>query len=321
MKKGTFVTATALTLALTLGMAGIGALAKTDKIPAPTYQDVTIATVDDKGESFDLKTNVYLPKKKGNSEPTPMVLFIHGNGGTYNFPNGSRSYDLSIALADRGISVATIDYRPKAGLPEDVYDVKAYVRYFKANAEKYNIDPEKVAVWGTSRGGNLASLLAATGDDPKLEGDVGGNLDQSSKIHSAVIYYPFTDAFFYDDPSGILKNFYGAQDSDIAGILAANESNDTSSPYWPFVEKIRLVNPINHVDKEDPPVLITIGGQDPVTPIKHSTELFNKYLEHGVDASLYAWAPGVHGRVGTDIEAATAEWLVNKLLGEQSEEK
>lgn len=321
MRKHKFAVVTALTLALSIGMTSAGVLAdQHEKSPTPTYKDVTIATVDDKGVPFELRTDIFLPKKKGKTEPTPLVLFIHGNGGAYNFSNGSRSYALSIALANRGIAVASIDYRPKTGLPENVYDVKAYVRYFKANAEKYNIDPYRVAVWGTSRGGNLASLLATTGDEPQLEGDVGGNLDQSSSIHSAVIYYPFTDVFLYDDPAGTLVNFYGVQESDAGRIIEAHKNNDTNSPYWETVEKIRLLNPMNHVDENDPPALITIGGNDTVTPINHSTALFNKYLEEGVDASLYAWAPGVHGKVGTDIEAATAEWLVNKLFGEKAEQ-
>ncbi|MGJ9383794.1 alpha/beta hydrolase fold domain-containing protein [Salipaludibacillus sp. CF4.18] len=294
----------------------------------PTHEDVLITTVDEHGENFDLKANVYLPhaskSKSGNSksssnvnkEPTPLVLFIHGHGGAYDDANGSRSYPISIELANQGIAVATIDYRYLTGLPENVYDTKAYVRYFRAHAEEYNIDPDRIAVWGTSRGGHLASMLATTGDMEEFEGDVGGNLDQSSSIQAAVIYYPFTDAFLSEDPTGMLTTFYGIEESKVPEIMEAYEANDPSHPQWDHVERIQQLNPINHVSEDDPPALITIGGKDFVTPLIHSTELFNKYIEVGAEASLYAYAQGGHGTVGTDIEEATTKWLVQKLLVE-----
>jgi acetyl esterase/lipase len=292
-----------------------------DRLPSgPTYKEVLVATVQDAGKPFPLRTNIYLPKGPA-TVPTPLVLFIHGHGGAYNFSNGSRSYEFSIALSDRGIAVATIDYRHEIGLPENVYDVKAYVRWFRAKAKEYNIDPSRIGIWGTSRGGHLAAMLAASGDVKELEGDVGGNLDQSSRVQAAVIYYPFTDVFLYPDPSGALKLFYGAKDSETAGIIEAYKKKDTSSPYWKFVQKANLVNPMNYVSKDDPPVLITCGGNDKITPIIHSTKLFDKYLEMGAVASFYAYTPGVHGQVGADIEAATSEWIAHKLLVELASKK
>src|SRR6202158_5011867 len=148
-----------------------------DRLPSgATYRDVLVATVQDAGKPYALRANVYLPKGAA-SAPAPLVLFLHGNGGTYNFANGSRSYEFSIALSDRGIAVATIDYRPDDALPGEIFDVKAYVRFFRAKAKEYNIDPQRIAVWGTSRGGHLGALLATSGDVKELEGDVGGNLD------------------------------------------------------------------------------------------------------------------------------------------------
>ncbi|HZG17313.1 MAG TPA: alpha/beta hydrolase [Candidatus Bathyarchaeia archaeon] len=302
-----------------LALSATTALAAPRLPSGPTYKDVTIATVDDAGKPFPLNTNIYLPEKAAPG-PMPLLLFIHGNGGAYNFANGSRSYELAIALAERGIAVATIDYRPVTGLPENVHDVKGYVRYFRAHAKEYNIDPERIGVWGTSRGGHLAAMLATTGDMEEVEGDIGGNADQSSRIQAAVIYYPFTDIFL-SNPEGTLKSFFGAKDSEVEGILEANKKNETSSPYWDYVKNARLVNPVNHVSKDDPPVLITIGGNDVVTPIEHSTALFNKYLEIGAVASLYAYTLGVHGQVGTDIEAASADWIANKLLVELAPKK
>ncbi len=292
-----------------------------ERLPSgPTYKDVLVATVPDAGKPFNLRANIYLPKVKTN-EPLPLLLFIHGHGGAYNFANGSRAYEFSIALADRGIAVATIDYRPEIGLPENVYDVKAYVRWFRSKAREYNIDPNRIGIWGTSRGGHLAAMLAASGDVKEVEGDVGGNLEQSSRVQAAVIYYPFTDVFLYPDPAQTLKLFYGAKDSDTAGIMEAYKKKDTMSPFWKFVQKANLVNPMNYVSKDAAPALIACGGKDTVTPVIHSTALYDKYFERGAVASLYLLTSGVHGRVGTDIEAASSEWIANKLLVELAPKK
>lgn len=278
----------------------------------PTYKEVLVATVDDEGEDFDLRVNIYIPEEQWSS-PFPLVLFIHGHGGAYNYSSGSRAYELSIALKDRGIAVATIDYRHKSALPEDIYDVKAYVRWFRANAKDYNIDPERIGIWGTSRGGHLASVMATTGDVAELEGDVGGNLEQSSRVQFAVIYYPFTDPFLTPN-AGTFSLFYDAKESDFSAIMEAYDNNDTGSPVWKHVELANLCNPINYVSEDDPPVFIAVGGHDVITPTIHSIKLYEAYNEKGIDASLHIWVPGGHGQVGTDIEAATQDWLSNKLL-------
>ena len=118
-----------------------------DRLPSgPTHKEVLVATVQDAGKPFALRTNIYLPRGAA-AAPTPLVLFIHGNGGAYNFSNGSRAYEFSIALAERGLAVATIDYRPDDALPGEIHDVKGYVRWFRAKAKDYNIDPDRIGVW------------------------------------------------------------------------------------------------------------------------------------------------------------------------------
>lgn len=315
MRKGKF--SILLVLILIAAMSSVTVFAAPRLPSGPTYKEVKVATVEDGGKPFDLRTNIYLPKNQ-STEPTPLVLFIHGNGGAYNFSNGSRSYELSIALTDKGIAVATIDYRPGTSVPENLYDVKAYVRFFRAHAKAYNIDPNRIGIWGTSRGGHLAALLETTGDVKELEGDVGGNLDQSSRVQCSVIFYPLTDLL---SDGKFPVSFFGLKDADAAAIAEADKKNDTSSPYWKYVQIARLTNPLNYVTKDDPPALVAVSALDPVTPMKLSWELFNKLVEAGVDASFYAWSKGAHGIVGTDIEAAASEWIANKLLVELAPSK
>jgi len=262
--------------------------------PVTEVRDVTIATVwdrtlnDGEGGWFDLNFDMWLPKSH-NGDPKPLLIYIHGHGGQYNFPNGSRAYDFSIALANKGIAVASIDYRSSpsflglftpAIIQEDLWDVKAYVRYFRANAKKYNIDPDRFCIWSTSRGGRLGALLATTGDsgNPELEGEVGGNLAYSTALQCAVMYYP------------------------MEGVVSEDPPLDLDA--------------VNYIDADDPPVLLAVGGMDTLTPQRIDLELYDTYVDFAVPANLFMWSLGVHGQVGLDIEAYTSEWILNKLLVE-----
>lgn len=312
MKKTIVSSIIALTL-LSICLVANGQEVKQQLPSGPTLKEVVVATINkDTEDEFTLRTNIYLPTIP-TTGPTPFVLYIHGNGGAYNFSNGSRSYEFSIALKDRGIAVATADYRHEGNALENVQAVKAYIRYFRAHVEEYNIDPDRFGIWGTSRGGHVAAMLATSGDVAEVEGDFGENLDQSSAVQCAVIYYPLTDVFL-QSPDGFPPFFLGNQPSETAAIIAAHEQNDTSSPVWKYVEVARLANPISYVSEDDPPALIAVSAKDPLTRLNASMALFDKYVEKGVDASLYTWAHGTHGVVGTDIEAATSEWIAKKLL-------
>jgi len=251
------------------------------------YMDVYITTVPDtiNNTTYDLLFNLYLPVRNPK-QPKPLLIYIHGNGGAYNFSNGSRAYDFSIALANQGIAVATIDYRPGrifSSFQENIWDVKAYIRYFRANAAYFNLDPDRFCLWGTSRGGQLSALLAVTGDsgNPDIEGTVGGNLEYSSAVQAAVTYYP------------------------IGGSPGSTQAYTDSR-----------FDPVGYVDKNDPPTLIAVGGKDVLAPPPVSLALYNQYVAVGGNANLFMWSQGVHGRVGLDIEAYSSDWILNKLLVE-----
>src|SRR5205807_6120750 len=123
---------------------------------------------------------------------SPAVLCIHGGG----FRAGNRQgYDgLIMRLAAQGYVAATVEYRlaPKYQFPAAVFDCKAAVRWLRANAAKYHIDPERVGVTGGSAGGHLAQFLGVTADVKEFEGD-GGNPEQSSRVACVVNYYGPSD--------------------------------------------------------------------------------------------------------------------------------
>jgi acetyl esterase/lipase len=276
---------------------------------APTFPDVEVAQVQYQGKPLDLKMNVYLPPGPKGA-PTPIVLAIHGGGGTYQTP---KTYALN--LVDHGIAVATIDFR-KNGMPGMLYDCKAYIRFIRAHAAEYNIDPKRLGIWGGSRGGNLAAMLAVTGDNKELEGDIGGNLNQSSMIQANVIYYPLTDMFLNTDAKVLEMIPLYLEDVDRATaykVLAAYKKHDTKSPYWKHVARMEKFNPLNYITRNSPPAYIAAGGDDMGNPLINSTALYEKYIEQGAQAALYSYSLGTHGYVGKHIDEETVTWLVDQL--------
>jgi acetyl esterase/lipase len=153
-----------------------------------------------KGGDTELKLDLARPQGEG---PFPAIVFIHG-GGWYQ--GGRQAYRTQIEqAAARGYVAATISYRlmqfdqenretttAAPIFPAQIHDAKAAVRWLRANAKKYTLDPERIGVWGSSAGGHLGALLGTSGDVEELEGS-GGNLDQSSRVQAVVDWYGPTD--------------------------------------------------------------------------------------------------------------------------------
>jgi len=277
----------------------------------PDVADIAVARIDDLGMPFELKANLYLP----GATPAPLLLYIHGKGGSYNDPRDKVVLRVLEAMRAKGIAVARIDYRRSGRMPQMLFDTKAYIRFFRANAAKYHIDPARIGIWGVSRGGNLAAMLAVTGDVKELEGDIGGNSGQSSVLQASVIESPLTDMFLSSDEKAapMFGDYLGTNDQDSRAIVAAYRKHDTASPFWKDVQRIEQVNPLNYVGKNSPPALIACGGLDPSNVILNCSAMFDKYIRQGATASYYALSTGTHVRVGSDIEQAAANWLSGRL--------
>src|SRR5207253_7695708 len=130
--------------------------------------------------------DVYLPTVRV-SGPSPVVMYVHGGGWT----SGDKSWVDGVLkeseFTGRGYLVAAVNYRlaPQYRWPAQIEDVKCAVRYLRANAATYNIDPNRIGAWGTSAGGHLVALMGLAGPDAGLEGK-GGNPDQSSRVQAVV---------------------------------------------------------------------------------------------------------------------------------------
>ncbi|HET7084749.1 MAG TPA: alpha/beta hydrolase [Rhizomicrobium sp.] len=283
--------------------------------PHPDYADIPVARIDDLGTAMELKANFYLPPLSARAPAMPLLLYIHGKGGAYNDPRDKVVLRVLEAMGRRGIAVARIDYRKSGRMPDMLFDTKAYIRFFRANAGKYHIDPKRVGIWGVSRGGNLAAMLAVTGDVKELEGTVGGNSGQSSLLQASVIESPLTNLFLSSDDkaASMFGDYLGTNETDSKAVVAAYRARDSQSPRWKDVLRIEQVNPLNYVSKTSPPALIICGGLDPANVILNCSAMFDKYIEKGATVSYYALSTGTHVRVGSDIERASADWLAERL--------
>ncbi|RDB07042.1 pectinesterase family protein [Runella aurantiaca] len=189
----------------------------------------------------DLELDVFYPKAK-TTKPRPTVLIIHGGG----WRSGDRSQHIPLAqkLAERGFVAVTVEYRlsTEALYPAAVYDLKAAVRWLRANAKKYTIDVDKIAALGFSAGGQLAALLGSTNGLPKFEGELG-NAAFSSKIN-AIVDLDGTLAFIHPE---------SGEGDDSKSISAATYwfgYNKTQNP-----ELWNEAGALQHVDKNTPPIL------------------------------------------------------------------
>jgi acetyl esterase/lipase len=155
--------------------------------------------------------NLFRPLN-ASGKVVPIVVFIHGGGGTYISYGGSRTWNpLVIKMLDYGAAIASIEYRsfppgPVANVfPATLHDLRGTIRHLKANADEYGIDPDRIVIAGGSAGGFCSSLIFATNglstfhgavEDIDLEGDVGGNTDQSSTVKAVAIFFPITNTLY-----------------------------------------------------------------------------------------------------------------------------
>lgn len=238
-----------------------------------------------KVDNHPLKMNLLIPKKR--SEPYPLIIFIKGSAWGKDHPQKTLQFiPQLVQFAKHGYVVASIQHRTshQAKFPAQLYDVKAAVRYLKANATKFQIDPNRVGVWGTSSGAHLAALLGTTGGITQLEGKEG-NLNQSSVVQAVVDWYGPTD--FLQMSKYPAKVDFDAPDSP--------ESLVIGGPLQENKQKVRAANPISYISSDDPPFLIMHGDKDMQVPFNQSVLLYNALKKSNVEAELYRIKGAGHG--------------------------
>ena len=236
----------------------------------------------------DLLLDLYRPERPA-ADKLPLVVWIHGGG----WRNGSKdNAGLAAPLAAEGYVVASISYRLSgdAIFPAQIHDCKAALRWLRAHAGDYGIDPRRAGVWGASAGGHLAALLGTSGGVRELEGDVGGNLRYSSNVQAVCNFFGPTDLLQMDAHSISDRIVHDAPDSP--------ESRLIGGPIQEHPEQAAKANPIRYVTPDDPPFLIVHGDKDPLVPFHQSELLYAALEQAGVPATLHRVVDGEHGQGG-----------------------
>ncbi len=244
------------------------------------------------------KLNLYLPMNNSD-KPLPLIVWVHGGawlGGSKENPPVRRFVPL-------GFAVASVNYRlsQHAIFPAQIEDCKAAIRFLRAHAKQYNIDPTRIGTWGASAGGHLVALLGTTGDDKSF--DTGPNLDQSSAVQAVCDFFGPTDFTKMSAFSSTMN--HDADD--------APEAKLVGGPVQEKKEVCRQANPITYITRKDPPFLIVHGDKDPLVPHNQSQILFDAPKAADVNATLYIVKDGGHGFRDPEVDRLVTEFFLKHL--------
>jgi len=266
MKARAYLGATGLVLACALS-AGTSAQVPQDSartsFPVPSsvrvVRDIPYARYDTR----ELRLDLYLPPESDDRRPMPGVIVVRGGG----WRSGDKDAFAFIAgqLAREGFVAASIEYRTssEAKFPGAVHDVKAAVRWMRAHATTYGIDPDAIGALGGSAGGHLVAMLATSGGVSELEGS-GGNGTTSSRVQAVVAMACVCNL---ELAGGGAREFIG----DPAGGRAA---------------AVKLASPVTHVDSQSAPLLLVHSRTDPVVPFAQSVDIDSLYRRAGATSVL-----------------------------------
>lgn len=249
--------------------------------------------------------DVYLPKKRNSDKPLPVIALIHGGG----WVNGDRiGYAAqAIQLARTGDYAAVgVGYRlsKEASWPAQVYDCKAAIRWIRAHAKEHNLDADKIAVWGSSAGGHLSSLLGTSGDVKEIEGDLGPNTSFSSRVQCVVnLCGPedFTQALMFDkDGQPIWK------DDAVSGLLGGSAQEKHAEAV--------AASPVTYVSKDDPPFITFQGSKDQRVSFRHAETIHAALKKAGITSLLIPITDGGHGSVSHPEVKVRGQQFTDKIL-------
>ena len=235
----------------------------------------------------ELHVDVVMPSD-APAKPRPCVVWVHGGG----WSKGTHKANQAAGLAGKGYVAASVEYRlsGEAIYPAQIQDCKAAIRFLRAHAKDYGIDPNRIGVWGGSAGGHLVALMGTTGGVKELEG-TEGNPKESSRVQAVCDYFGPTNLMA--SPKWI------ATPPQISALLGGSPKDKP--------ELARLASPVKFVDPKDPPFLIVHGEEDRLVPIAQSEGLYEALKKAGVPVSFVRVKNAGHGFTGIDIQPTREE--------------
>ena len=242
-------------------------------------------------------------------EKYPVLVFIHGGGwSALNSIDGMVTYTGESALwaLQRGYAVAFVDYTlsdaDHQAMPNQVFEMKAAVRFLRSVADEYRLDTDRIAVMGESAGGHLANMMGTTIGEEHYEYEAYGNMEYSSDVQAVITQYSVTDLSSLD---GCLPLLYGVDPSALS---------EEETEYY-----IHEASPLPHVDGNEPPFFIESGLEDGMVPYTQSCSLYNAVMMANKGSnSVLKLFPGIdHGAVWFQTEENASlylDWL-DEVLG------
>lgn len=219
------------------------------------------------------------------SEPRPLIVFVQGS--SWRLPTMGEEMPQLVQFVKAGYIVATVQHRNSLdghAFPAFLEDVKTAIRYLRTNAAKYSIDPQRVAIWGTSSGANAALLVGLTGDDSRYK--TAEYADQSDAVNAVVSCFAPTDVI------DTFKNADRVPGSDI--LQYSLFGRDKSK--WDQIK--RQMSPLYQVQagQKYPPFLLMHGDADQVVPYHQMEEMYDVLQQHGVAVEAYRVKGANHER-------------------------
>lgn len=205
--------------------------------------------------------DLYVPRK-AKHQPYPVIVWIHGGA----WMSGDKNHPPAKAILERGYALASLNYRlsPQETFPAQIYDCKAAIRYLRAHAGEYKLDPDRIGVWGASAGGHLAALLGTSGDVKELEGELGNN-EMSSRVQAVVEWAGPSDLLSLPSQSGPNSKInFKSENNPVAGLMG--KEHGSANDYL-------KASPVHYVSADDPPFLIIHAQNDDVVPVGQAKEL------------------------------------------------
>jgi acetyl esterase/lipase len=228
-----------------------------------------------------LRLDLYTPS--GATNPLPTLLYLHGGAWALG-DKSDMAVERLMPLVAHGFAVASANYRlvPSVTYPAPVHDVKAAVRWLRANAAEHGLDPDRIALGGASAGGHLASLAALTAGDAELEGDVGEHAGVSSAVSAVVAYFPGSDLLISGGRNPLESQILPPPPT--AALLGLDRIDDDP-------ELVRSASPRYRAHAGAPPHLILHGDRD--TMVNHEqSRLLHEALSAAGASSLYLLISG-----------------------------
>lgn len=241
---------------------------------APQHRDLVYAEVGDRKLVLDLYMTA--------SDNPPLIVWIHGGA----WHSGSKE-NPPLGLLEHGYALASVDYRlsVEAPFPAQMHDIKASIRFLRAQADQYGYQSHKIYIWGSSAGGHLVALTGVTNGVEALEGKLGKHMDQSSDIQGVINFFGptnFLTILSQSTPHGL-------------SVRAPALALLLGKPLDQAEDLARLASPVFHVGAGDPPMMIVHGDQDVQVPVNQALELHAAYQKAGLSSTLEILPGAGHG--------------------------